>query len=439
MTLKKILSLFFALTLTVVMTGCQDKIESVEAFTSDKAPFPQVINIREVNPPKLIQELNKNFAQKQPQVKIISPANGEILKTTSVEVKLTVSGLTIFKDETLKMGPHLNFFLDDQPYQAIYSTEEPFLLTGLAPGTHTIRVFASRPWHESFKNEGAYAQTTFHVYTPTEANNPNNSLPLLTYSCPQGTYGAEPIMLDFYLTNAPLHLAAQENSEDNIRDWRIRVTINGEVSIIDTWQPLYLTGFNQGENWVKLEFIDDQGDVLKNVFNSTVRVINFDPKFKDTLSKLVTGKISLNKAQAITIPNYPVSDIEEEETENSLTETEEIITETPEETLEVTENNEAEISEKTLEVTENNQAEISEESLKITESNDSETFKETLEVTGNNDDETPEKTLEVTEDNDTDISEETLKVTKNNDDEISAETLEVTENNEVETLENNES
>ncbi|MBF2056164.1 MAG: hypothetical protein IGQ45_02840 [Cyanobacterium sp. T60_A2020_053] len=405
MTLKKILSLFLTLTLTVMMTGCQDKIESVEAFTSDKAPIPQVINIKEVNPPKLIQELNKNFAQKQPQVKIISPADGKILDTTSAEVKLTVSDLTIFKDDNLKMGPHLHFFLDDQPYQAIYSTEEPVLLTDLAPGTHTIRVFASRPWHESFKNEGAYAQTTFHVFTPTEDNNPNNSLPLLTYSRPQGTYGAEPIMLDFYLTNAPLHLAAQENSEDNIRDWRIRITINGEVSIIDTWQPLYLTGFNQGENWVKLEFIDDQGDVLKNVFNSTVRVINFDPKFNDTLSKLVTGKISLSKAQAITIPNYPVSEIEEEVIENSLTQTEEIITETSEESLEVIENNPAEIPEETLDVIESNDAEISEESLDVIENNNDENSEEGLDVIENNQAEISEESLEITENNQAEISE----------------------------------
>ncbi|WP_241735275.1 hypothetical protein [Cyanobacterium stanieri] len=297
-----------------MISSCNDTIDSVQAFNTNNAPIPKVDNIAEVAPPKLIQELNKTFLSKQPQVSIISPADNEILSTTTAQVKLEIKGLDIFKNEELQMGPHLHFFLDDQPYQAVYNTNEPLTLSDLAPGTHTIRVFASRPWHESFKNPDAYAQTTFHVFTPTEDNNPSGSQPLLTYSRPQGNYGAEPIMLDFYLTNAPLHLVAQENQEDGIRDWRIRVTVNGETFLLDTWQPIYLTGFNKGENWVKLEFIDDRGDVIKNSFNSTVRVINYDPKIKDTLSKLVTGKISLNKAKAITIPTYiesPETTVEE--------------------------------------------------------------------------------------------------------------------------------
>ncbi|MGY6528717.1 MAG: hypothetical protein ACXITR_02195 [Cyanobacterium sp.] len=312
-----------------MISSCNDTIDSVQAFNANNAPIPKVDNIAEVAPPKLIQELNKTFQQKQPQVSILSPANDEILSTTTAEVKLDIKGLDIFKNEELQMGPHIHFFLDDQPYQAVYNTDEPLILSDLAPGTHTIRVFASRPWHESFKNPDAYAQTTFHVFTPTEDNNPSISQPLLTYSRPQGNYGAEPIMLDFYLTNAPLHLVAQESQEDGIQDWRIRVTVNGETFLLDTWQPIYLTGFNKGENWVKLEFIDDRGDVIKNSFNSTVRVINYDPKIKDTLSKLVTGKISLNKAKAITIPTYMASPepVLEEVVEDEVINTEENIVE----------------------------------------------------------------------------------------------------------------
>lgn len=324
MVIKKILSCLVIFALSIMISSCSDTIDSVQAFNTNNAPIPKVDNIAEVAPPKLIQELNKTFLSKQPQVSIISPANDEILSTTTAEVKLAIKGLDIFKNEELQMGPHLHFFLDDQPYQAVYNTDEPLLLSDLAPGTHTIRVFASRPWHESFKNSEAYAQTTFHVFTPTEDNNPSGSQPLLTYSRPQGNYGAEPIMLDFYLTNAPLHLVAQESQEDSIRDWRIRVTVNGETFLLDTWQPIYLTGFNKGENWVKLEFIDDRGDVIKNSFNSSVRVINYDPKIKDTLSKLVTNKISFNKAKAITIPTYiplpePVVEdvLEEEEIETT--------------------------------------------------------------------------------------------------------------------------
>ena len=311
---KKIVSWLSAIALTITLNGCSDTIDSVQAFSSNDSPIPKVENIAEVAPPKLIQELGKSFVSKQPQVKILSPENDQILTSTTAEVKIEVQDLPIFKNEELAMGPHLHFFLDDQPYQALYNVDKPLILEDLKPGTHTLRVFASRPWHESFKNQGAYAQTAFHVFTSTEDNNPSPNQPLLTYSRPQGNYSAEPIMLDFYLTNAPLHLVAQENSEDNISDWRIRVTINGETFLLDTWQPIYLTGFNKGQNWVKLEFIDEQGNVIKNAFNSTVRVINYNPKNKDTLAKLVTGKISANKAKVITISDYqPEEEIIEEE------------------------------------------------------------------------------------------------------------------------------
>jgi hypothetical protein len=287
------------------LVSCRDTIDSVRAFGTDSASrIPKAEQIAEVPPPSLIQELGKIFDQYQPQVTILSPQNGRVFEDTTVEVELQVRDLPLFKNEELGLGPHLNFFVDNQPYQAIYSTDEPIILENLAPGTHTIRVFASRPWHESFKNEGAYAQTTFHIFTPTDDNHPEPNLPLLTYSRPQGTYGAEPIMVDFYLTNAPLHLVAQSDSQDEIADWRIRVTVNGESFLMDTWQPIYLTGFHPGENWVQLEFIDENGNPVKNAFNNTVRVINYARQQEDTLAQLVTGKLSLARAKAIADPNY---------------------------------------------------------------------------------------------------------------------------------------
>lgn len=306
MIIKTILSWLTIAIISLSLYGCNDDtIETVQAFEDTaKPPIPQVEKIAEVPPPELITQLNKNFAQTKPQVEIISPRPDEVINSQEVAVQLEVKGLDLFKNEELQMGPHLHFFVDDQPYRAIYNTDEPIILSGLAPGTHTLRVFASRPWHESFKNRGAYAKTTFHVFTVTEENNPSSKQPLLTYSRPQGVYGAQPIMLDFYLTDAPLHVVAQESPDDDIADWRIRVTINGESFLLDQWQPIYLEGFEKGQNWVKLEFIDENGDLIKNVFNSTVRAITYDPQSQDTLSKLVKGKISLEKAQAITIADY---------------------------------------------------------------------------------------------------------------------------------------
>ena len=281
--------------------------------------------LAEVATPKVIKELNKQLEQYRPKVKIVSPKE-QVFERTNIDVRLEIEDLPIFQDNNLKLGNHLNLILDNEPAKQIYNADQPVVLENLTPGTHTIRVFAVRPWGESFKNNSAYAQTTFSVLTETNDNNPDRDLPLLTYNNPTGTYGAEPFLLDFYLTNAPLHAVAKNNPQ--LQDWRIKATVNGDSFLLENWQPVYLTGLNQGENWIQLELIDDEGNDIENTFNNTVRVINYNPSQIDTLSKLFTDKISIAEAQSIIEQNNDlklvgtpeiVEPIIEEETEPIVT------------------------------------------------------------------------------------------------------------------------
>jgi hypothetical protein len=297
-----------ALSLIVSLSSC------VEAATSKEMsinPFVKPLPASEISgtfsetaPPDVIKALRPSLEGYQPQVTILSPQPDEVLQDNIVTVSLQVQDLPIFKDPKWQLGPHLHLILDNQPYQAVYDLNQPLVFSDLTPGTHTIRVFASRPWHESFKNEGAYAQTTFHVLTKTEDNNPDPKLPLLTYSRPNGTYGAEPIMLDFYLTNAPLHSVADSNPEDTMSNWRIRSTVNGESFILDRWQTIYLKGFKPGKTWIKLEFLDNQGQPVKNALNTTIRLINYQPNGQDTLSKIVRGELTADQVRGIVEQNY---------------------------------------------------------------------------------------------------------------------------------------
>ena len=296
------------LMLVLTLTSCGDKVSSQEVSTDYRENPPQISQISkqfsEVSPPSVIQELRTILEVYQPQVTIVTPQADEVLQDNKATASFQVKDLPIFKDSQLQLGPHLHVILDNQPYIPIYDLNQPLVLPDLSPGTHTLRVFASRPWHESFKNEGAYAQTTFHVFTKTDDNNPDPKLPLLTYSRPQNSYGAEPILLDFYLTNAPLHLVGKENPNDQFSDWRIRSTINGESFIFDRWQAVYLKGFRPGKNWVKLEFLDNQGNLVKNAFNTTVRLIDYQPKGKDTLSRIVRGELTADEVRPIVDQNY---------------------------------------------------------------------------------------------------------------------------------------
>lgn len=294
--------------LVLSAVGCSDRGAAAPPPVNVQTSKPSLVQrskqISEVSPPATIQALRQDLEGYRPQVKIVSPRADAVLEDTQVAVRFEVRDLPIFKDSDLGLGPHLHVFLDDQPYQAVYDLTEPLVLKDLSPGSHTLRVFASRPWHESFKNEGAYAQTTFHVFTATADNKVDTQAPLLTYSRPQGSYGAEPVMVDFYLTNAPLHFVAQDNPADEIQDWQVRCTVNGDSFVIDRWQPIYLKGLKPGKNWVKLELIDEKGQPIENTFNSVARVVEYQPGGSDTLSRLVRGDLTVREARGIVDPNY---------------------------------------------------------------------------------------------------------------------------------------
>ena len=167
-----------------------------------------------------------------------------------------------------------------------------------------MRAIATQPWGESFKNEKAYAQATFHVLAKTEENSPDTDLPLITYLEPQGTYRAEPVLLDFYLNNVPLHSIAQQSSTDDIPDWRIRCSVNGQSFVFDRWQPIYLKGLTPGQNWVQLSLLDDKGRPIKNAFNNTVHTVSYDPQNKDALARIFRGELPIEKVGQIVVPDY---------------------------------------------------------------------------------------------------------------------------------------
>jgi hypothetical protein len=250
--------------------------------------------VEEVSPPEAIQQLRLAIDSHTPKVNILGPKPNTTLESTTVIVRFDVDDFPLFKDPELALGPHLHVFLDDRPYQAVYDAKQALTFKDLSPGTHTIRAFASRPWHESVKTPEAYDQLTFNVLTPTQANQPNPVQPLLTYSRPEGVYGAEPIMVDYYLTPSGNGKIAPQG--------KIRVSLNGKSFTTEEWTPIYLKGFNPGFNWVKLELLNSNDQLSSNVYSEAVRLIEFKPNGQDTLSKLVRGELTAQKAERIVDP-----------------------------------------------------------------------------------------------------------------------------------------
>ncbi|MFK8182915.1 MAG: hypothetical protein AB8B99_06030 [Phormidesmis sp.] len=299
------------LLIALTLLGCTNRPQSVQVLDLPEVPTitePRQLTsgrngtLTEVAPPAVLLDLNELIENKQPQVSITFPKPDQVIEDTTFTANIQLRDLSIYKEDVLGLGPHLQLSLDNQPAQAVYDLNEPIEFTDLEPGTHTLRVIAVKPWGESFKNDGAFSETTFHVFAPTQENRPNAEQPELIYNQPQGTYGAEPVLLDFYLNNAPLHVLAAE--DETLQDWQIRCDINGQSFTFDQWQPIYLRGFKPGQNWIKLTLLDPEGNSIPNTFNSTVRLINYDPSQPNTLDQLMRGELPLRDVGKIADPNY---------------------------------------------------------------------------------------------------------------------------------------
>ena len=332
-------------TLAVVSSACTTADNSNASTTATTnvtpppagSPSPQNLTVTE-RPQKIKDQMQARDKQDEaaPTLRFLEPRDGATIAGSTVNVKLALAGdlkgYKPGKDPATGMGNHIHVILDNQPYEAYYNLDQPFELRNVTEGKHTLRVFASRPWHESYKNTGSFQLVAFTVKGGGDASKPTTtasgqtmadnkntnaanananknananaananaananaaaspsparegkemassqaeeidaSKPLLTYSRPKGEYkgaDADAIMIDFWLTNAKL--------QGDGGQYRVRYSVDGgEPKFIDTWQPIWLAGWNAGKHTVKVELVDKDGNVVENGgYNSTSRDIN---------------------------------------------------------------------------------------------------------------------------------------------------------------------
>src|SRR5216684_673063 len=250
--------LFSACFSLVFFAGCQQANENTNTTATTSATPPGAQSLTVIPRPQKIVDLMKARGEQddaRPTLKIAMPAKNASLNGSTVEVKLELSGdlkgYMPHKDPATGKGNHIHVILDNQPYEAYYELNQPFELRNVTEGKHTLRVFASRPWHESYKNDGNFQMIEFNVKGGGDASKPTTTKdgqtmasptpagegkdmakssggnidatkPLLTYSRPKGEYKGEdsdPIMIDFWLSNAKL--------QDEGGQYRVRYSIDG--------------------------------------------------------------------------------------------------------------------------------------------------------------------------------------------------------------------
>jgi len=286
---------------------------NANSANANASPAAQTLTV--VDRPQKIVDLMASRGEQdnaKPVIKVLEPKADSVVNSSTVKVKLQLTGdLKGYKpmmDEATHTGNHIHVILDNQPYEAYYNLDQPFELRNLADGEHTLRVFPSRPWHESYKNDGAFQLVKFTVKnggadttqpattnsgqqmsnansnanaapkaTPegkemqqTNAGSIDAKKPLLTYSRPKGEYknaDADAVMIDFWLTGGKL-------KEDG-GEYRVRYTVdNGDAKYIDKWGPIWLSGFTAGKHTVRLELVNQNGETVDNGgYNATSRDI----------------------------------------------------------------------------------------------------------------------------------------------------------------------
>jgi hypothetical protein len=306
----KYTKLFIALFSALIIGACGGTTNTNQpANNANVAATPEVQRLSVVERPQKLKDLMAARGEQDaaaPTLNIVEPKADSTVASSTVKVKLGISGdLKGYKphmDMETKMGNHIHVILDNQPYEAYYNLDQEFELRNVSDGEHTLRVFPSRPWHESYKNQGAFQMVKFTVKnggadpakpaTTANGNTMSNantaptpegkemkeskagavdqSKPLLTYSRPKGEYkgdDANAIMIDFWLANAKL--------KDDGGEYRVRYSVDGgEAQFVDKWAPIWLTGWTSGKHTIKLELVDKDGNLVDNGgYNSTTREI----------------------------------------------------------------------------------------------------------------------------------------------------------------------
>ena len=296
----------------LAFAGCATNPDNANTTATNVVAPPPTQKLTLAARPQSIQDLMKQRGEQdeaQPTLRIVTPARDAIVNGANVDVKLELSGdlrgYKPHKDPATGKGNHIHVILDNEPYEAYYELDQPFQLRNLVAGKHTLRVFASRPWHESYKNDAAFQMVSFTVKGGGDASQPtttnsgqtmanNNSAatpsparegkdmnaskggeadpakPLLTYSRPKGEYkdaDADPIMIDFWLSNAKLKGDGGEH--------RVRYIVdNDDPRFIEKWEPIWLSGWLAGKHTVRLELLDKNDvPVANGSYNTTSREI----------------------------------------------------------------------------------------------------------------------------------------------------------------------
>lgn len=213
-----------------------------------------------------------NFFSSTPRVTIQSPEEGQVMPWETVDVFMQVENLAVGEGEH-----RLHVILDNGSPMEHGSTLKPVILRGLAPGAHSLRVYAVRPDGKMVGKAETWVRRDFFVRRQDFSNFQPREHAYLTVNLPMdGKVMPDEegkIWLDFLAHGAPLGAGK----------FRVRAVMNGVETIVSTRDPHPWGGLAEGRHRVVIELIDEDGDAVAEIFarvertfeiTRTVRAVN---------------------------------------------------------------------------------------------------------------------------------------------------------------------
>jgi hypothetical protein len=263
---NKNLWMLLAIALLVVACGPSQKQEEAseeDQMLNDDA-IPIVLTKAPTSPAYEDAELNmESLDVTKEGDKFIANLNFDVI---NYELGVQTEGSDTRGIANSAKGQHIHFIINNGPYSAHY---EPEFSKEMEEGNYVLLAFLSRSYHESVKNPNAFWVDKVVIGEPTEELEVDFTQPHMFYSRPKGTYTGEDtknVMIDFYLLN--VNLSPDGN--------KVRATINDQEFIIDEYAPHYASNMPMGENTIKLELIDNEGNLIPGPFNSVTRTVNLE-------------------------------------------------------------------------------------------------------------------------------------------------------------------
>ncbi len=265
-------ALGLALLLQILIAPCRAEALSWRLPGAGAAPAPPFASdhakrhLQEVPPPARVQQARLALEDRDPTVRILAPADGDLLPDGPWTLRLQVGDWPLVDGGPLGLGPHLVVQLDGEAPRPTVDTE--VAMPPLSPGSHLLTVYAAKPWGEAHKSPLALRQIRIHRLAPNPATLPAPGTPQLIPVSPAGLAGDPPLLVDWLLIDAPL-----QGLRGDASGWRLRLTVNGESVLVDQQTPLWLQGWRPGSNALLLELLDGRGEPLNPPFNSLLREV----------------------------------------------------------------------------------------------------------------------------------------------------------------------